>query len=127
MKTTVKRPMTGRAKATLKKIDKEINDIPKYKPATTDHGGEVPFLAVSHGVTAARHAVRYLKGAPMLGELANKRKRLQAYIDDAQEFKGMVFLEDGPSDKDTSLSTATTKSRSTVRNEQRKRRSMIGG
>jgi hypothetical protein len=63
----------------------------------------------------------------LIGELANKRKKLQAYIDDAQEFRGMVFLEDGPSDKDTSLSTATTKSRSTVRNEQRKRRAMIGG
>ena len=127
MKTTAKRPMTGRAKIMLKKIDKEINNIPKYKPAKTDHAGEVPFLAVNHGITAARRAVRYLKGAPLIGELANKRKKLQAYIDDAQEFRGMVFLEDGPSDKDTSLSTATTKSRSTVRNEQRKRRAMIGG
>ena len=126
MKTTAKRPMTGRAKIMLRKIDKEINNIPKYKPAKTDHAGEVPFLAVNHGITAARRAVRYLKGAPLIGELANKRKKLQAYIDDAQEFRGMVFLEDGTSDKDKSMSTAIQKKRSTDDKKQHKSRGELG-
>jgi len=124
--------MSGRQQARMKNllrsINKEINAIPKYKQLTVTKSdgsrkqpdpGEVPFVTVANAITAARRALRFIKGEPSKASLEAKAANLTKLIDNAKEFKGMIFMEDGkfvdargnPADKDTIHGPITTRSR----------------
>ena len=94
----------NRMKSLLFNIDKEIRSIPQYKSLTTERSdgsrkqpdmGEVPFVSVVNAVTAARRALRYIKGEPSKKSLEKKAAKLTKLIENAKEFKGMTFMEDG--------------------------------
>ena len=94
----------NRMKSLLFNIDKEIRSIPQYKSLTTKRSdgsrkqpdpGEVPFVTVANGITAARRALRFIKGEPSKKSLEKKADKLTKLIENAKEFKGMTFMEDG--------------------------------
>ena len=94
----------ARMKNLLKSINKEISAIPEYKNLTvTKSDGskkqpdpvEVPFVTVANGITAARRALRFIKGEPSKKSLQTRANKLSKLIEDAKEFKGMTFMEDG--------------------------------
>ena len=96
----------NRMQSLLFNIDKEIRSIPQYKSLTTERSdgsrkqpdmGEVPFVSVVNAVTAARRALRFIKGKPSQKSLEKKAAKLTKLIDDAKEFKGMTFTEGGKS------------------------------
>ena len=94
----------NRMKSLLFNIDKEIRSIPQYKSLTTKRSdgsrkqpdpGEVPFVTVANAITAARRALRFIKGEPSKKSLEKKADKLTKLIENAKEFKGMTFMEDG--------------------------------
>ena len=109
----------GRAKTLLKKIDKELSSIPNYEGSITGKPMEAPLQALSNGITAARRAVRYLRGKPTVASLLKKRKSLERYIEDAEELKSMDF--DGKSSGEMGRSM-TTMSKSAYMNKKRRER-----
>lgn len=94
----------ARMKNLLRNINKEINAIPKYRNITvTKSNGsrkqpdpaEVPLVTIANGITAARRALRFIKGQPSKKSLQTRANKLTKLIEDAKEFKGMTFMEGG--------------------------------
>tara|TARA_B100001093_G_scaffold257831_2_gene246577 strand:+ start:725 stop:1090 length:366 start_codon:yes stop_codon:yes gene_type:complete len=119
MKTETKRPMAGRARSLLKKVSAEIDSIPKYKGSLTGQPAETPLQMVSHSITAARRAIRFLKSQPSVSSLVSKRKKLEGIVKDAEEFKKMDFS--GKPSGEMGKAT-TTLSKSAYLNKKRKER-----
>ena len=74
---------------------------------------------ISHSITAARRAIRFLKGKPSESSLVSKRKKLERMVGDAEKFKQMDFSGE-PSGKMGRVTT--TLSKSAYLNKKRKER-----
>ena len=123
MKTETKRPMAGRARSLLRKVSAEIDSIPKYKGSLTGQPAETPLQMVSHSITAARRAIRFLKGKPSESSLVSKRKKLEGIVKDAEEFKKMDFsFSEGKGPSGEMGKATTTLSKSAYLNKKRKER-----
>ena len=103
----------SRARIAIKKINKEIAKIPKYKgfdktgkPVRPDQV-RMPtasnFIeATSNAITAARRGIRMLRGREGEQSLLNRRKKLQDAMEEAIELKKTVFMNDPESMKNAS-------------------------
>ena len=94
----------ARMKRVLSSINKEINAIPEYRNLTVTKSdgsrkqpdpAEVPLVTIANGITAARRALRFIEGEPSKKSLQTRASKLTKLIEDAKEFKGMTFMEDG--------------------------------
>lgn len=98
MKTEV-----SRARAAIRKINKEIAKIPKYKGfhknAPKPDEVAMPTAhnfaeATSNAITAARRGIRMLRGKEGEQSLLNRRKKLQDAMEEAVELKKTIFMRD---------------------------------
>jgi hypothetical protein len=81
----------SRAMALLKKVDKELQSIPKYtgeKFSSLDTRKAYNFMeATSNAITGLRRGIRLIGGAESKPSLLAKRERLQSLIQEAQAFQ----------------------------------------
>ena len=107
------------ARSLLSRLNKEIKSIPDYKGSVTGKPAEAPLQMIAHSITAARRAVRFLKGKPSLASLVKKRNSLLRIIKDGEELREMDF--DGKASGGMGRSM-TTMSKSQMRAKQQKAR-----
>lgn len=90
-------PFARKAKSLLNSINKELSTIPEYKSAKFARGEskrEPSRLdAIPDAITALRRGIRLLKGKESKPSLVKKKRKLQSFLNQAEELKGAKLIE----------------------------------
>jgi len=108
------------ARSLLSRVRKEVKSIPNYKGSVTGLPSETPFQIISNSVTAARRAVRFLKGKPSKGALVKKQNSLLSIVKDAETLRKTAHGLGGKGDN--SLTPTTTRTKQEHKNKMQKAR-----
>tara|TARA_R100000935_G_scaffold55950_1_gene86586 strand:+ start:807 stop:1181 length:375 start_codon:yes stop_codon:yes gene_type:complete len=109
------------ARSLLGRVSKEIKSIPDYKGSVTGLASETPFEIIGNSVTAARRAIRFLKGKPSKGALVKKQKSLLRIVKDAETLRKTAHgVKEGG--KASSFTPTTTRTKQEHKNKMQRAR-----
>lgn len=90
-------PFARKAKTLLREVNKELSTIPEYKNADfiANKSDRKPRRVdiIPDTITAIRRGIRLLKGKESKLSLQKKKKKLQGFLERAEELKGTVKIE----------------------------------